>query len=693
MQHRSANKRNGRPSTTGQGAELIPLRFRGDPHVWASWLYFQDGLTQNQIAEVMGVSRATVNGYLAEARSRGVVSVNIDPARLSAIAVAQALKERFRLDDCVVIPSDDGLRPLATRLGEAGAFVLRELLRPGDSLAVAWGRTVLAVADRIGAIKIPDLTIVQATGGAPVSFDFSPEICSARLAAALDARAVSLTAPAVVSSPEAKRVLLEEPLIQEQLEIARRADKIIFGVGATRPGSSVYEGGLIDPANAAYYLGRRGTAVVAGRFMDDAGAPLGGPIEERMIGLSLKEIAAIRVRIAVAGGMDKVPAIRACLRGGHATFLVTDAATARGVLKADGAPDLRGDPLTKAKKADDAGRKGMKTKKLINNPKAIIEEMLEGVIKAHPRHLTQIPGHPRAVVARNGPRPGKVGLVIGGGSGHEPTFLGFVGKGLADAAAIGNVFASPPPDPIYECAKAANGGEGVLFMYGNYAGDVMNFDMAAELAAMDNIKVRTVLTTDDVASAPSDRKKERRGVAGNVFIFKAAGAACDKMWTLDECERAARKANDLTYTMGVALAPCSLPHTLRHNFEIGPDDMEIGMGIHGEPGVAREPLKSADAVTDEILDRIFAEMPASRGDKVAVLVNSLGSTPLMELYVMNRRVRQRLDAKGIGVHATWVGHYCTSLEMAGASLTLTLLDRELTELIDHPCDCAMFRAP
>ena len=333
----------------------------------------------------------------------------------------------------------------------------------------------------------------------------------------------------------------------------------------------------------------------------------------------------------------------------------------------------------------------MKTKKLINDPNAVIEEMLDGILAAHPDHLMQVPDHPRAVVAKHGPRPGKVGLVIGGGSGHEPTFVGFVGKGLADACAVGNVFASPPPDPILECAKAANGGAGVLFMYGNYAGDVMNFDMAAELAGMEDIRVSTVLTTDDVASASRERRGDRRGVAGNVFIFKAAGAACDKMWSFEECERAARKANDHTFTMGVALAPCSLPQTLKHNFEIGPEDMEIGMGIHGEPGVAREPLKPADQVADEILDRIFAEMPAKRGDKVAVLVNSLGSTPLMELYIINRRVKQRLAAKGIGVHATWVGNYCTSLEMTGASISLMLLDAELTELIDHPCDCAMFR--
>ncbi|NIA69538.1 dihydroxyacetone kinase subunit DhaK [Pelagibius litoralis] len=331
----------------------------------------------------------------------------------------------------------------------------------------------------------------------------------------------------------------------------------------------------------------------------------------------------------------------------------------------------------------------MPTKKLINDPADVIEEMLEGILAAHPNHLKQLPESRRSIVAVDGPRPGKVGLVIGGGSGHEPTFLGFVGKGLADAAAIGNVFASPPPDPILECAKAASGGTGVLFMYGNYAGDVMNFDMAAEMAAMDDIDVRTVLSTDDVAI---EDKARRRGVAGNFFIFKAAGAACDKMLSFDDCERIARKANDHTFTMGVALAPCSLPQTLKPNFELGPDEMEVGMGIHGEPGVFRGPMQTADAVTDQLLDRILAEMQPARGDKVAVLVNSLGATPLMELYLINRRVKQRLDDLGIAIHRTWVGNYCTSMEMAGMSITLHHLDGELTEMLEHPCDCAMFRA-
>jgi len=334
----------------------------------------------------------------------------------------------------------------------------------------------------------------------------------------------------------------------------------------------------------------------------------------------------------------------------------------------------------------------LRTKKIINDGSRAVDEMLDGILAAHPRHLRRIEGSPRSIVAVDGPRPGKVGLVVGGGSGHEPTFLGFVGRGLADAAAVGNVFASPPPDPILECAKAASGGAGVIFMYGNYAGDVMNFDMAAEMAAMEDIEVRTVLTTDDVASAPRGQREKRRGVAGNFFIFKSAGAACDLMKPIDEVERLSRKSNDHTYTMGVALSACSLPQTRRPNFEIGADEMEIGLGIHGEPGIVRGPLKSADAITDDMLDRILEEMAPSRGDRVAVLVNSLGATPLMELYIMNRRLKQRLDDIGVAVHATWVGNYCTSLEMAGASITLHHLDGELQTLLDHPCDCAMFRA-
>jgi phosphoenolpyruvate---glycerone phosphotransferase subunit DhaK len=329
------------------------------------------------------------------------------------------------------------------------------------------------------------------------------------------------------------------------------------------------------------------------------------------------------------------------------------------------------------------------TQKLINDGNAAVDEMLTGILAAHPEHLWRPDHAPRAVVARQGPREGKVALVIGGGSGHEPTFLGFVGKGLADAAAVGNVFASPPPQPAVDAALAANGGAGVLFMYGNYAGDVMNFDMATEMLEMEGVEARTVLTTDDVASH-ADRAK-RRGVAGNVFIFKAAGAAADRMLPLDEVERIARHANARTFTMGVALSSCSLPQTRRPSFDLPPGEMEIGMGIHGEAGVRRGPLRPADEVVDEIMDLLLAEMAAPSGGRVALLVNSLGATPLMELYIMNARIVQRLAQAGLSVHRTLVGPYCTSLDMAGASITMMHLDDELAGLLDHPCDCAMFR--
>ncbi|MCU0906513.1 MAG: dihydroxyacetone kinase subunit DhaK [Rhodobacteraceae bacterium] len=329
------------------------------------------------------------------------------------------------------------------------------------------------------------------------------------------------------------------------------------------------------------------------------------------------------------------------------------------------------------------------TQKLINDGNATVDEMLAGVLAAHPDHLFRPDHAPRAVIARHGPRPGKVALVIGGGSGHEPTFLGYVGKGLADAAAIGNVFASPPPQPAVDAALAAQGGAGVLFMYGNYAGDVMNFDMAVELLEMEGVEARTVLTTDDIASHP-DRAR-RRGVAGSVFIFKAAGAAADLMWPLDAVERIARHANARTVTMGVALSSCSLPQTRRPSFDLPVGEMEIGMGIHGEPGVRRGPLRPADEVADEIMDALLAEMGAAPGDRVAVLVNSLGATPLMELYILNARVAQRLAQAGLVVHRTLVGPYCTSLDMAGASISVMHLDDELQALLDHPCDCAMFR--
>jgi dihydroxyacetone kinase-like protein len=691
LQTTTARPRSRPPGNSAANANSVPLRFRDDPLLWAGWLYAQDGMTQNDIAKTMGVSRATVNGYLAEARARGIVNLTMEASRLSEFTIAQALKDRFHLRDCIVIPSGDTGRPPTERLGEAGARVLERLLRPGDSVGISWGQTMIALARGMTRYRLADAAVIQVTGGSTASVDYTPELCVSRLAAALSAHSVNIAAPAVVSSPAIRDILMAEPVLRSQFAMARKVDKVVFGICSTRPDSTLHSSGIIPVEDRKSPTLQRATAVIAGRFIDSQGMPVTGHLDDRTIGLTLAELAHIKTRIAVAGGAEKVPAILAALRGRHTDILITDAGTGEGILRAEGVPESLGS-LRNTRRTQVHGGAALKTKKLINDSKAIIEEMLDGIIKAHPNHVRRLPDSPRSVIAVDGPRKGKVGVVVGGGSGHEPTFVGYVGKGLADACAVGNVFASPPPDPILECTKAVDGGAGVLYLYGNYAGDVMNFDMAAELAAMEDIEVRTVLTTDDIASAPPEEKEKRRGVAGNFFVFKVTGAAADKMLPLDECERVARKANERTFTIGVALSPCSLPQTLRHNFEIGPDEMEIGMGIHGEPGVAREPLRSADAVTDDILDRIFAEMKVGTGAKVAVLVNSLGSTPLMELYVVNRRVHERLERKGIAVHATWVGTYCSSLEMAGMSITLIHLDDELTELLDHPCDCAMFRA-
>lgn len=327
----------------------------------------------------------------------------------------------------------------------------------------------------------------------------------------------------------------------------------------------------------------------------------------------------------------------------------------------------------------------VKTKKLINAPDDIIPEMIEGIVGAHPDILRVEGETGRAVVAVDGPRDGKVGIVVGGGSGHEPAFAGYVGRGLADAAAVGNVFASPSPAHIVEAARAADGGVGVVLLYGNYTGDVMNFTMAAEELEQAGIAVRHVAVADDVASAPIERKSERRGIAGDFFVFKIAGAAADLGEPLARVEALAQAANDATRSIGVALSPCSLPQTGKPNFTIGDEDMEIGMGLHGEPGIRRQKLAPADAVTDELMDAVLRELALKPGDRVAVLVNGLGATSQIELYLVFRRVKQRLDALEIRIYASWVGEYATSLEMAGASVTLMKLDDTLQTLLDHPC--------
>ncbi|MEP1209787.1 MAG: dihydroxyacetone kinase subunit DhaL [Rhizobiaceae bacterium] len=330
-------------------------------------------------------------------------------------------------------------------------------------------------------------------------------------------------------------------------------------------------------------------------------------------------------------------------------------------------------------------------KKLINNPDDLISELLRGMISAHPDLLTTEGETGRAIVARNGPRDGKVGIVVGGGSGHEPAFAGYVGKGLADASPLGNIFASPSPAQIMDAGFAADGGVGVLFLYGNYTGDVMNFSMAEESMAKQGVVARSFVTTDDVASASIENADERRGIAGNFFVFKIAGAAADLGASLEEVEAAANRANEATRTMGVALSACSMPQTGKANFEIPDGEMEVGMGIHGEPGIERVPAESADAVTDRLLNPIMDELAIEEGDRVAVLVNGLGSTTLLELYLLHRRVAEVLGQRRVTIHNSWVGEYCTSLEMGGASITLIKLDDDLTKWLDHPCNTPALR--
>lgn len=325
-------------------------------------------------------------------------------------------------------------------------------------------------------------------------------------------------------------------------------------------------------------------------------------------------------------------------------------------------------------------------RKLINDPDHLIAELIEGMVSAHPALLKTEGETGRAIVAVNGPREGKVGIVIGGGSGHEPAFAGYVGRGLADAAPLGNIFASPSPSQIMDAAFAADGGEGVLFLYGNYTGDVMNFDMAAERLSEHGINARSFVVTDDVASAPKEGAQERRGIAGGFFVFKVAGAAADLGLSFEAVEFAAKLANANTLTMGVALSACSMPQTGKANFRIPDGEMEIGMGIHGEPGIERIPIGSADEVADRLLDPILSELELTAGDKVAVLVNGLGSTTLLELYLLHRRVAQTLSDRDVRIHNSWVGEYCTSLEMAGASVSLMRLTPDLERYLDHPCE-------
>jgi|SRR5581483_9658321 dihydroxyacetone kinase-like protein len=322
-------------------------------------------------------------------------------------------------------------------------------------------------------------------------------------------------------------------------------------------------------------------------------------------------------------------------------------------------------------------------KKIINDPRNVVPELIEGMVEAYHGRVRLLPngfGFAKTEIPE-----GKVALLIGGGSGHEPLFHGFVGDNLADGAACGYIFTSPTPDVILEATRAVQRGNGVLYLYGNYAGDNLNFDMAAEWAEAEGIRVQTVRIWDDIASAPPERARERRGVAGDIFVIKIAGAAAATLPTLDEVARVTSHARDVTRTLGVAVAAGSLPETGKPTFELGDDEIEIGMGVHGEPGVLREKIVPADALAEKMMEMLLADLPFQRGDEVCLLLNDLGSTTQMELLIVNRKVRQILRAREIQVYDTLVGSFATTQEMAGFSITLMRLDDELKKYYDMPC--------
>lgn len=329
-------------------------------------------------------------------------------------------------------------------------------------------------------------------------------------------------------------------------------------------------------------------------------------------------------------------------------------------------------------------------KKFLNDPFLFVDEMMEGILEAHPESFKAVDGDLRAIVRADAPLKGKVAIATGGGSGHLPVFMGYVGKGLVDGAAIGNVFSSPTTGQMLKVTKAIDGGAGVLYLYGRYQGDMMNFDTAAEMAADEGIEVQTLLASDDVASAPPSEWQKRRGVAGLIFAYKIAGARAAEGANLSEVKASTQKALEVIRTLGVALTPCTLPAVGKPTFTIGDDEMEIGMGIHGEAGIQRGKLKSADEIAETLVQKVVEDLPFKKGDEVAVLVNSLGGTPLEELYILYRKVAKLLDETGLHIYRPYVGRYACSMEMQGASLTLMRLDAELKRLLDTPASSPFF---
>ena len=329
-------------------------------------------------------------------------------------------------------------------------------------------------------------------------------------------------------------------------------------------------------------------------------------------------------------------------------------------------------------------------KKFINDPNLVVDEMVEGYVDAHKDKVRAL-SEARVVVRKDAPVNGKVGIVTGGGSGHKPAFIGYVGKGMVDAVAVGEIFTSPPAIAFYHSFKAADGGKGVACLYGNYAGDVMNVDMAVEMAEDDGITVKQVIANDDVPSAPKGDEDKRRGVAGEILMWKIGSAIAEKGGSLDEVIGAAQRAIDNTRSMGVGLSPCIIPAVGKPNFTLGENEMEVGIGHHGEPGIKKMEIKTADEVAGMMLDIIIPDLPFEKGNDVCLLMSGLGSTPLLELYIVYRKVSMLLAEKGINVYRAYVDNYFTSLEMAGVTLTLMRLDEQLKQLLDVPADAVHFK--
>lgn len=323
--------------------------------------------------------------------------------------------------------------------------------------------------------------------------------------------------------------------------------------------------------------------------------------------------------------------------------------------------------------------------KIINDPSLVVDEMLEGFVKVH-TDLVATTENERVLKYKNAPVQGKVGIVTGGGSGHKPAFIGYIGRNMCDTVAVGELFSSPPAQMFYDAIREADGGKGVAVLYGNYAGDNMNVAMAMELAEEDGIKVGKVVANDDVPSAPKDARERRRGVAGEILMWKCGGAKASMGGELDEVLAVAQKAIDNTRSMGVGLSPCTLPEVGHPNFQIEEGTMEVGIGHHGEPGIEVAPLETAAQIAERMCNVILPDYPFVEGDEVVVLVSGLGATPVMELYILFNEVEKIMSAKGIKIYRSYVGNYFTSLEMAGATLSVMKVDDELKACIDYEAE-------